>query len=81
MTVLNSLVGRIIGRGGSKINSIQVRNGSPFCVHGHFACGCECDDPLPDMQVSSGAHINVSRNIPKSTERLITIKVGFVWCW
>ncbi len=27
MTVLNSLVGRIIGRGGSKINGIQVRCG------------------------------------------------------
>lgn len=33
------------------------------------------DDPYPTMQVASGAHINVSRNIPKSTERLITIKV------
>lgn len=48
LTVTNNLVGRIIGRGGSKINAIQV---------------------------SSGAHINVSRNIPRSTERLITIKV------
>ena len=27
------------------------------------------------LQEVSGAHINVSRNIPKSTERLITIKV------
>ena len=31
---------------------------------------------LFNFQDASGAHINVSRNIPKSTERLITIKVG-----
>lgn len=48
MTVSNSLVGRVIGRNGSKINRIQE---------------------------ASGAHITVSRNIPKSTERLVTIKV------
>ena len=48
MTVSNALVGRVIGRSGSKINSIQE---------------------------VSGAHITVSRNIPKSTERLVTIKV------
>lgn len=48
MTVSNSLVGRVIGRSGAKINRIQE---------------------------ISGAHITVSRNIPKSAERLVTIKV------
>ena len=48
MTVSNALVGRVIGRSGTKINGIQE---------------------------ASGAHITVSRNIPKSTERLVTIKV------
>ena len=52
MTVSNSLVGRVIGRSGAKINRIQE---------------------------ISGAHITVSRNIPKSAERLVTIKVC-VYC-
>ena len=51
MTVSNSLVGRVIGRSGAKINRIQE---------------------------ASGAHITVSRNIPKSAERLVTIKVWSV---
>lgn len=47
-----------------------------------WACHCAVVGvSLPAcVQVSSGAHINVSRNIPKSTERLITIKVSIFMC-
>jgi hypothetical protein len=47
LTVSNSLVGRIIGRKGLKINQIQAE---------------------------SGAQISISRAIPRSVDRLVTIK-------
>ena len=31
LTVSNALVGRIIGRGGMKINNIQVKNNTALC--------------------------------------------------
>lgn len=68
------------------MNDNTSQNSEPVSIHMHgdqSECACIvlfwglCFASF-SMQDASGAHINVSRNIPKSTERLITIKVSCV---